>query len=112
MTSAALFSKKLRHIKANPRVCVALTDPIGVPAEPFSRATIVGDARVVEDDPHSDWERLLPLWRAKEPVIDSFVKKRLGIPLFFERSIIEITPRRADGRTDVEPAVFELTGVA
>ncbi len=116
MTSAALFSKKLRHIKANPRVCVALTDPIGVPAEPFSRATIVGDARVVEDDPHSDWERLLPLWRAKEPVIDSFVKKRFGIPLFFERSIIEITPRRAlwweDGRTDVEPAVFELTGVA
>jgi len=116
MTSAALFSKKLRHIKANPKVCVALTDPIGVPAEPFARATIVGDARVVEDDPHSDWERLLPLWRAKEPVIDSFVKKRFGIPLFFERSIIEITPRRAlwwqNGRTDVEPSVFELTGVA
>ena len=116
MTSAALFSKKLRHIKANPKVCVALTDPIGVPAEPFARATIVGDARVLEDDPHSDWERLLPLWRAKEPVIDSFVKKRFGIPLFFERSIIEITPRRAlwweNGRTDVEPTVFELTGVA
>ena len=116
MTSAALFSKKLRHIKANPKVAVALTDPVGVPAEPFARATVQGDARVVDDDLHSGWEQVLPLWRAKEPVIDSFVKKRFAIPLFFERSIIEITPRRAlwwdDGRTDVPPHVVELAGVA
>jgi hypothetical protein len=112
MTSAVLFSRKLRHIKRNPRVSVALTDPVGVPAEPFARATIQGDATVVEDDLHSGWETLLPLWRAKEPVIDSFVKKRFGIPLFFERSIIRIAPRRvllwADGDTGREPAVFEL----
>jgi general stress protein 26 len=112
MTSAVLFSRKLRHIKANPRVSVALTDPVGVPAEPFARATIQGDARVVEDDLHAGWEELLPLWRAKEPVIDSFVKKRFGIPLFFERSIIQITPRRVlyweGGRTAVAPQVFEL----
>lgn len=114
MTSAVLFSRKLVHIKANPKVSVALTDPVGVPAEPFARATIQGDARVVEDDLHSGWETLLPLWRAKEPVIDSFVKKRFGIPLFFERSIIEITPRRVllweGGHTDSRPAVFELAG--
>jgi hypothetical protein len=112
MTSAVLFSKKLRHIKANPRVSVALTDPVGVPAQPFARATIQGDATVVEDDLHSGWETLLPLWRAKEPVIDSFVKKRFGIPLFFERSIIRITPRRVllweGGDTSAPPAVFEL----
>src|SRR3954470_10040966 len=114
MTSAVLFSKKLRHIKANPRVCVALTDPVGVPAEPFARATIQGDARVVEDDLHAGWEELLPLWRAKEPVIDSFVKKRFGIPLFFERSIIEIRPVRAEywpgGDTSAPPQVFQLEG--
>jgi hypothetical protein len=114
MTSAVLFSRKLRHIKENPRVSVALTDPVGVPARPFARATIQGDATVVEDDLHSGWETLLPLWRAKEPVIDSFVKKRFGIPLFFERSIIRITPRRVllweGGDTSVAPAVFELTG--
>jgi hypothetical protein len=114
MTSAVLFSKKLRHIKANPRVSVALTDPVGVPAEPFARATIQGDAEVVEDDLHSGWETLLPLWRAKEPVIDSFVKKRFGIPLFFERSIIRIDPRRVllwpEGDTSAPPSVFELTG--
>lgn len=112
VTSAVLFSKKLRHIKANPRVAVALTDPVGVRAEPFARATVVGDARVIEDDLHSGWEELLPLWRAKEPVIDAFLKKRFGIPLFFERSVVEITPRRtlywAGGRTDVAPVVTEL----
>ncbi len=112
MTSAVLFSKKLRHIKANPKVAVALTDPVGVPAEPFARATIQGDATIVEDDLHTGWEKLLPLWRAKEPVIDSFVKKRFGIPLFFERSIIQIRPRRVlywpGGDTTATPQVFEL----
>jgi general stress protein 26 len=116
MTSAVLFSKKLRHIKANPRVSVALSDPVGVPAQPFGRATIQGDARIVEDDLHAGWETLLPLWRAKEPVIDSFVKKRFGIPLFFERSIIEITPRRVSywpgGDTTAPPQVFELAEAA
>ena len=113
LTSAALFSRKLRHIKANPKVCFSLTDPVAVPVEPFSRATVQGDAEIIEDDPHSGWEELLPLWRAKEPIIDSFVKKRFGIPLFFERSIIRITPRRVlywpDARTDSSPQVFELS---
>jgi general stress protein 26 len=112
MTSSALFSKKLRHIKANPRVSVALTDPVAVPAEPFARATIQGEATVHDGDLHTDWERLLPLWRAKEPVIDKFVKMRFGIPLFFERSVIEIAPMRvhywAEGRTDAAPEVTVL----
>lgn len=115
LTSAALFSKKLRHIKANPKVCFSLTDPVAVPAEPFARVTVQGDAEIIEDDPHSGWEELLPLWRAKEPIIDSFVKKRFGIPLFFERSIIRIDPRRVlywpDGRTDNAPQVFEVAEV-
>ena len=112
MTSAALFSKKLRHIKANPKVSVALTDPVAVPVEPFARATIQGDATVHDGDLHVDWERLLPRWRAKEPVIDKFVKMRFGIPLFFERSVIEIAPTRvhywAAGQTDQAPEVIEL----
>jgi general stress protein 26 len=112
MTSSALFSKKLRHIKANPKVSVALTDPIGIPAEPFARATIEGDATVHDGDLHTDWERVLPMWRAKEPVIDKFVKMRFGIPLFFERSVIEITPTRVlyweGGRTDAPPTISVL----
>ncbi|HUR49727.1 MAG TPA: pyridoxamine 5'-phosphate oxidase family protein [Acidimicrobiales bacterium] len=113
LTSAALFSKKLEHIKANPKVCFSLTDPIAVPVEPFGRVTVQGDAEILEEDPHSGWEELLPLWRKKEPIIDSFVKKRFGIPLFFERSIIRIEPRKVlywpDGRAESAPQVFELT---
>lgn len=112
MTSSALFSKKLRHIKANPKVSVALSDPIGIPAEPFARATIEGDATVHDGDLHTDWERVMPLWRAKEPVIDKFMKMRFGIPLFFERSVIEIAPTRVlywpAGRTDEAPVITVL----
>jgi general stress protein 26 len=114
LTSAVLFSKKLEHIKANPKVCLSLTDPVAVPVKLFARATVQGDAEVLEDDPHSGWEELLPLWRAKEPVIDSFVKKRFGIPLFFERSIIRIRPTRVlyweGGDAGTEAQVFELEG--
>ena len=59
-----------------------------------ARCSIQGDARIIEDDPHETWEQVLPLWRAKEPAIDLFLGKRFALPLFFERSIIEVTPRR------------------
>ncbi|HET6810413.1 MAG TPA: pyridoxamine 5'-phosphate oxidase family protein [Acidimicrobiales bacterium] len=113
-TSAALFSRKLTHIKADPRVCVSLTDPAAVPVTPFRPATIQGDARVIEEDLHEGWERLLPLWRAKEPVIDEFLKKRFGIPLFFERAVIEVVPRRVflwpgPGMAG-EPEIIDLGG--
>jgi hypothetical protein len=114
LTSAVLFSRKLRHIKANPKVSIAFTDPVGVPATPFHRATVQGEARVFDEDLHAGWERALPAWRAKEPVIDSYLKKRFGIPLFFERAIVEITPVRAflweDADTRKPPRVLELVG--
>ena len=115
MTSSVLFSRKLQHIKRNSRVSVALSDPVAISVEPFDRATIQGDARVIDDDLHAGWEALLPLWRAKEPAIDFFLKRRFGIPLFFERAVIEITPVRVtlwrSGRTDRRPEVTELVAV-
>jgi nitroimidazol reductase NimA-like FMN-containing flavoprotein (pyridoxamine 5'-phosphate oxidase superfamily) len=109
MHSSTLFSKKLEHIKRHPRVSVSLSDPVAMKGNP-DRATIQGTARIVEDDPHSQWERLvLDLWRRKEPVIDAFLKQRVALPLFFERAVIEITPERclywADGDTAREPVV-------
>ncbi len=109
MHSSTLFSKKLEHIKANPRVAVSLSDPVGNKGL-TDRATIQGDARVIEDDPHRQWEKLiLQLWRAKEPAIDDFLKARVALPLFFERSVIEITPRRClfwpNGDTSEPPLV-------
>jgi general stress protein 26 len=108
LTSSVLFSRKLEHIKANPRVSLSLTDPVAVGGR-TDRATIQGDARVIEEDPHGGWERLLPVWEAKEPAIVAFLKARVALPLFFERSLIEITPRRvlywSDGRADQAPVV-------
>jgi general stress protein 26 len=94
MTSSVLFSRKLEDIKRNPKVSVSLSDPIAIDVVPFSRATIQGDARVIDDDLHNGWSRVLPLWLNKEPVLSSLLKLRFALPLFWERAIIEITPRR------------------
>jgi general stress protein 26 len=108
MTSSTLFSRKLLHIKGNPRVSVSLTDPVALGGR-RDRATIQGDARVIAEDPHGGWERLLPVWEKKEPAIVAFLKERVALPLFFERALIEITPRRVlywpDGRADRAPQV-------
>ncbi|HEX2194363.1 MAG TPA: pyridoxamine 5'-phosphate oxidase family protein [Candidatus Limnocylindria bacterium] len=111
MHSSTLFSKKLEHIKRDPHVAVSLSDPVALKGVP-GRATIQGTARVMEDDPHSQWERLiLDLWRRKEPVIDAFLKQRIALPLFFERAVIEITPDRCllweDGDTNRQPQRFD-----
>jgi general stress protein 26 len=111
MTSSALFSRKLEHIRGDARVSLSITDPVAVGGA-IDRATIQGDARVIEEDPHGGWERLLPIWEQKEPSIVLFLKARVALPLFFERALIEITPRRvlywADGDAATAPAVTTL----
>ena len=107
--SSTLFSKKLEHMKRNPHVALSLSDPVAMKGV-RGRATIQGTARIIEEDPHRDWERLiLGLWRAKEPAIDDFLKARVALPLFFERSVIEITPQRCllwpDGDTTRAPEI-------
>ena len=106
--SSTLFSKKLEHLKRDPHIAISLSDPVAMKGNP-DRATIQGTATIIEEDPHSDWERLiLELWRRKEPAIDAFLKARVALPLFFERAVISVTPKRclywADGRTDAAPA--------
>ncbi len=112
MTSSTLFSRKLEHIAANPRVAVSITDPTSVGGR-TDRATIQGDARVIAEDPHGGWERLLPIWEAKEPSIVTFLKARVALPLFFERALIEVTPRRVlywpEGDAQRGPQVSELS---
>ena len=90
---------------------LSLTDPIALGGR-TDRATIQGDARVIEEDPHGGWERLLPIWEKKEPAIVAFLKARVALPLFFERSLIEITPRRvfywSDGDAATAPQTTEV----
>jgi general stress protein 26 len=108
LTSSVLFSKKLEHIKRNSKVSLAITDPVACGGL-ATRCTVQGDARLIEDDPHETWMQVLPLWAAKEPAIEEFVSKRFALPLFFERAIIEITPRRLswwpDGDVTAAPQV-------
>ena len=111
MTSSTLFSRKLAHIDRNPNVAVSVTDPVGVGGRE-DRVTVQGTARVIADDPHGGWARLLPIWSAKEPAIVAFLKERVALPLFFERSLIEVTPRRAlywaSGSAATAPVVTEV----
>jgi general stress protein 26 len=115
LTSSTLFSRKLEHIKANPKVSLSITDPVAVGGA-IDRATIQGDARIIDADPHGGWERLLPIWEKKEPSIVYFLKARVALPLFFERALIEITPRRvlywADGNSATAPVVSTIEGEA
>jgi general stress protein 26 len=115
LTSSTLFSRKLEHIRQNPKVSLSITDPVAVGGR-TDRATIQGTARVIDEDPHGGWERLLPIWEAKEPSIVYFLKARVALPLFFERALIEITPQRVlywpDGDTQRAPAVTDVSGVA
>lgn len=112
MTSSTLFSRKLQHIDGDAHVAVSITDPVSVGGR-TDRATIQGDARVIADDPHGGWERLLPIWSAKEPAIVAFLKARVALPLFFERALIEIRPRRvlywSDGDAQRPPEITTLT---
>ena len=112
--SSTLFSKKLEHIKRDGRVALALSDPVAMKGN-RDRATIQGTARVIDDDPHTDWEGLiLELWQRKEPSINDFLKARVALPLFFERAVIEIRPERClywpGGRTDVAPTETRAPG--
>src|ERR1044071_6461494 len=85
LTSSTLFSRKLEHIDGNPRVSLSITDPVAIGGA-TDRATIQGDARIIDEDPHGGWERLLPIWERKEPAIAAVLKARGAPPLFFARS--------------------------
>ena len=111
LTSSSLFSRKLEHIRGNPKVSLSITDPVAVGGA-IDRATIQGKARLIEEDPHGGWERLLPIWEKKEPSIVYFLTQRIALPLFFERALIEITPQRvlywSDGNSASAPAVTSV----
>ena len=113
VTSSVLFSKKLDHIKRNPKVSALFSNRAGIAVSPYRIMLLKGDAKVGEEDVHHGWERLLPIWRKKEPYIDSLVKMRYALPLFWERSVVEIVPSKVyawpQGDTDSQPDVYRLS---
>lgn len=111
-TSSILFSRKLEHIKKNPRVSLLF------PGGELSRSDIrdivqvKGLASVKDEDLHDGWTFLLPLWRAKEPYIDRYLKQRFALPLFWERAAIEVRPVKLsvwrEGDLSREPEEIEV----
>jgi general stress protein 26 len=93
MTSSILFSKKIDYIRKNPRVGVLFSGSQYIKAPFYAAVHVKGDAKVYEEDLHNGWMWLVDLWRRKEPYIDAFLKQRVALPLFWERAVIEITPR-------------------
>ncbi|MEM0482050.1 MAG: pyridoxamine 5'-phosphate oxidase family protein [Nitrososphaerota archaeon] len=113
-SSSILFSKKLKHIKKNPRVSILVSQREYVKSERYHVIVIKGDARVLDQDLSREWQRLLHLWRKKEPYIDAYLKQRFALPLFWERAIIEVQPRKLtvwrDGDLEREPEHYRLGG--
>jgi hypothetical protein len=110
-TSSVLFSKKLERIKKNPKVSALFPGSFTLSGKPVPRVLVQGEGRVLEDDVHHGWERLLPLWKLKEPYIPKLVAQRFALPLFWERSIVEVVPKFiyvwADGLTESGPEVYQ-----
>src|SRR5438477_11341553 len=77
--SSILFSKKLAHVRENPKVSVAVTDLGATHGDERlkHRVTVQGDAVLHEGDIHQEWQRILPLWEAKEPIVRMFFAKRV-----------------------------------
>ncbi|MCS7146263.1 MAG: pyridoxamine 5'-phosphate oxidase family protein [Aigarchaeota archaeon] len=115
-TSSILFSKKLSHIKRNSKVSVLVSHRDYVKSNSFHAVQIKGEARVLDRNLSDEWQRLLPLWRRKEPYIERFIKQRFAIPLFWERAVIEVRPKLVtvwvDGDLEKEPSVLKLGEMA
>jgi nitroimidazol reductase NimA-like FMN-containing flavoprotein (pyridoxamine 5'-phosphate oxidase superfamily) len=113
VTSSVLFSKKLDHIRKNPKVSALFSNKAALCVSPYRIVLVKGQARINEEDIHHGWETLLPIWRKKEPYIDKLVKMRYALPLFWERSVVEISPTKVyfwpDGDPNSRPQVYEMS---
>jgi len=111
-TSSVLFSRKLEHIKRNPKVSVLFSEREFTRCESGDAVLVKGTARVDDSDPSNGWMRFLLLWRRKEPYIDAYLKQRFAFPLFWERAVIEVRPDVVyvwrGGDIDAEPEVYDL----
>src|SRR5436305_487101 len=95
LTSSVLFSKKLEHIKGNPKVSISISDPVAAKVEPFRRVTIQGDAAVDDSDLHSGWE---------VNVVFSHIRPQPGVG-YDERRYVSLwgTLDREDGQLVLTP---------
>jgi general stress protein 26 len=110
LTCSLLFSKKAEYVKSDGKVALLFYNREWTGGRSNHEILVQGDAKVLEDDVHAGWERLIPLWVKKEPYITELLKGRSAFPLFWERIMIEVDPKTLhvwrDGDVSKEPEVF------
>lgn len=109
VTSSILFSKKISHMKKNPKVSLLFSNPEG--SSVGKHAILVqGTAHCDDSDLDHGWERFLPQWRKKEPYIDAFLAEREKFGWFWKRIVVQVEPKRItawrDGNLSRKPEVF------
>jgi len=109
VTSSILFSKKVEHMKKDPKVSLLFSNPEG--SGIGKQAILVqGIAHCDDSDLDHGWERFLPHWRKKEPYIDAFLAEREKFGWFWKRIVIQVEPKKImawkNGNTDGPPEVF------
>lgn len=109
VTSSILFSKKVEHMKKNPKVSMLFSNPEG--SGIGKQAILVqGIAHCDDSDLDHGWERFLPYWRKKEPYIDAFLAEREKFGWFWKRIVIQVEPKKImawkNGNTDGAPEVY------
>jgi len=109
VTSSILFSKKVEHMKEDPKVSLLFSNPEG--SGIGKQAILVqGIAHCDDSDLDHGWERFLPHWRKKEPYIDAFLAEREKFGWFWKRIVIQVEPKKImawkNGNTDGPPEVF------
>ena len=93
VTSSILFSKKVEHMKKDPKVSLLFSNPEG--SGIGKQAILVqGIAHCDDSDLDHGWERFLPYWRKKEPYIDAFLAEREKFGWFWKRIVIQVEPKK------------------
>jgi general stress protein 26 len=109
VTSSILFSKKIEHMKENPKVSMLFSNPEGTKSGKHV-ILVQGTASTEDMDLDHGWEKYLPLWRKKEPYIDAFLAEREKFGWFWKRIAVTVEPKKItawkNGDTSRPPEVF------
>ncbi len=109
VTSSILFSKKIENIRKNPRVSMLFSNPEGTSTGKHV-VLVQGIAHPEDTDLDHGWERYLPYWRKKEPIIDAFLADREKFGWFWKRIVVQVEPKKIsawkNGDMSRPPEVF------
>jgi general stress protein 26 len=109
VTSSILFSKKIEHMKKNPKVSMLFSNPEGTKSGKHV-ILVQGTASTDDMDLDHGWEKYLPLWRKKEPYIDAYLNEREKFGWFWKRIAVQVEPKKItawkNGDTSKPPEIF------